>query len=70
MCLTLLHPVFKQKGHVTYTDPKIGITSEGRAKTKVRDLVQKYNLGDPVAGNFFLAKWDSHVPDVYKKLKG
>ena len=52
---------------MTYTDPKIGVTSKGRANTKVRDLVHKYNLGDSVAGNFFLSQWDSHVPEVYKK---
>ena len=61
-------PVFKQKGHVTYTDPKIGITSKGRSNTKVKDLIHKYDLGSPVAGNFFLAQWDSYVPEVYKKL--
>ena len=62
--------VFKQKGRVTYTDQKIGVTSKGRSNTKVRDLIHKYNLGEPVAGNFYLAEWDSYVPEVYKKLKG
>ena len=62
--------VFKQQGHVIYTDKKIGITSKGRSNTRVRNLIHKYNLGDPVAGNFFLAKWDSYVLEVYKKLNG
>ena len=55
---------------MTYTDQKIGVTSKGRSNTKVRDLIHKYNLGEPVAGNFYLAEWDSYVPEVYKKLKG
>ena len=62
--------VFKQQGHVTYTDPKIGVTSAGRSNTRVRDLIHKYNLGNPVAGNFYLAEWDSYVPKIYQKLKG
>lgn len=63
--------MFKQEGHVTYTGPKIGATtSAGRSNTRVRDLIHKYNLGDPVAGNFYLAQWDSYVPKVYQTLKG
>lgn len=67
-CILLL--VFKQEGRVTYTGPKIGITSAGRSNTRVRDLIHKYNLGNPVAGNFYLAEWDSYVPKIYQKLKG
>lgn len=66
----IIASVFKQEGHVTYTSPKIGATSAGRSNTRVRDLIHKYNLGDPVAGNFYLAKWDSYVPKVYQRLKG
>ena len=68
--LVFLFSVFKQEGHVTYTDPKIGITSAGRSNTRVRDLIHKYNLGNPVAGNFYFAEWDSYVPKIYQKLKG
>ena len=62
--------VFKQEGHVIYTGPRIGITSAGRSNTRVRDLIHKYNLGNPVAGNFYRAEWDSYVPKIYQKLKG
>ena len=68
--LYFIASVFKQQGHVTYTDPKIGVTSAGRSNTRVRDLIHKYNLGNPVAGNFYLAEWDSYVPKIYQKLKG
>lgn len=63
--LFVLFSVFKQEGHVTYTGPKIGITSAGRSNTRVRDLIHKYNLGNPVAGNFYFAEWDSYVSKIY-----
>ena len=62
--------VFKQQGRVAYNDPKIGLTANGRPSTKTSDLTAKYNLGNPVAGNFFLAEWDEYVPKLYEKLSG
>ena len=32
-----------------------------RLMTSVSELVKKYNLGDPVFGNFFQAQYDSYV---------
>lgn len=51
-----------------YTDTKIGLTGNGRPSTKASDLATKYNLGNPIAGNFCQAEWDDYVPKLYEKL--
>ena len=61
-------PVYKQPGHVDYTDTKLGLTTNGRPSTKANDLATKYNLGNPIAGNFCQAEWDDYVPKLYEKL--
>lgn len=35
-----------------------------RAQFFVRKLVEKYKLGNPVAGNFFQAQFDENVPKL------
>lgn len=41
---------------------------DGRAKRSVKEFAEKHVLGDPVAGNFFQAKYDDYVPILYKQL--
>lgn len=65
-----MHAVFKQSGRVTYADPKLTLSTKGRNNTKTTDLASKYNLGNPVAGNFFMAEYDDYVPKLYEKLAG
>lgn len=60
--------VYKQPGRVEYSDPKLGLTTSGRASTKASDIATKYSLGNPVAGNFCQAEWDDYVPRLYQKL--
>lgn len=60
--------VYKQPGRITYSDPKLGLSVDNRGGTKANDLSTKYNLGNPVAGNLYLAEWDDYVPMLYKKL--
>ena len=43
---------------------------DGRGGRKARDLVTKYDLGTPVAGNVFQAQWDDYVPKLYELLSG
>ena len=31
--------------------------------TSTRDLIEKYNLGQPIAENFYLAQYEEHVED-------
>ncbi|XP_071508838.1 protein D2-like [Diadema antillarum] len=60
--------VYKQPGEIQYQDPILKRDFNGRASTKARDVAAKYNLGDPVAGNFFQAEWDDYVPQLMKEL--
>ena len=64
---------FKQSaGKQTFEGlPKLTNRSmDGRPKQKMREFAAKYNLGNPIAGNFFLAEYDSYVPLLYKQLSG
>ena len=64
-----LHAVYKQPGGcITYTDAKLGLSTANRGGTKANDVASKYNLGNPVAGNYYLAEYDDYVPKLYKKL--
>ena len=38
---------------------------EGRRGTKVTDIVEKYGLIGPVAGNFYQAQYDDYVPILH-----
>ena len=67
-CISSL--VYKQQGRITYSDPKLGLSTDNRGGTKASDLVDKYNLGNAVAGNLFQAEWDDYVPKLYEKLSG
>ena len=61
--------VYKQpSGKIAPTQPKLGLTKAGRNNTKVKGIVSEYNLGTPIAGNFFQAQWDDYVPKLYAKL--
>jgi len=62
--------VYQQSGKVS--DPEHGVlTNRSGAKRggfKAAAFAEKHNLGDPVAGNFFLAEFDEYVPELYKQL--
>ena len=64
--------VFKQPGKLPFTDvPRLKNNSgDGRAKHKAAEFIKKQGLGDPIAGNFYQAKWDDYVPKVYAQLSG
>ena len=62
--------VYKQPERITYSDPKLGLSTDNRGGTKTSHVTSKYNLGNPVAGNFFQAEWDDYVPKLYEKLNG
>ncbi|XP_018568605.1 protein D3-like [Anoplophora glabripennis] len=54
---------------IKFTEKKILKTSpEGRPKFSVRKFTEKYSLGRPVAGNFFMAEYDNYVPELFKQL--
>ncbi|XP_030759703.1 protein D3-like [Sitophilus oryzae] len=63
--------VYKQNGKVKFSEPKTSNTSsESRPKFSIKKLAKKYNLEEPIAGNFFQAEWDDYVPKLYEQLKG
>lgn len=63
--------VFKQPKKLSCTEPRIPKTSgKDRGKFSTAKFVEKYKLGDPVAGNLFQAQYDDYVPKLYKQLSG
>jgi len=65
--------VYKQPGALNPDEkllPNRGTGGEGRGQFSVRNFAKKYNLGDPVAGNFYQAEWDEYVPKLYEQLAG
>lgn len=61
--------VYKQSGKLTFDEKRLPNNSgNGRGGFKIAAFAKKYNLGDPVAGNFYQAEFDDYVPILYKKL--
>lgn len=61
--------LYQQQHKHDFNEPiRTNKSGEGRAKSSVKDFVAKHDLGDPVAGNFFQAKYDDYVPTLYKQL--
>lgn len=61
--------VYKQDGKITYNEKYLGNNSgDGRANFSIKKFADRYNLGEPISGNFFQAEWDEYVPTLYKKL--
>lgn len=55
--------MYEQPGRINPTEKKISNrTFEGRPNFSIRNFAKKYNLGNPIAANFFQAKYDSSVP--------
>ncbi|CAG2116490.1 unnamed protein product, partial [Medioppia subpectinata] len=53
--------VYKQSGHLKHTETPIASGSRvGRIKFNIRQFAFKYNLGQPFAGNLYLAKGDEY----------
>ncbi|KAG8198765.1 hypothetical protein JTE90_023527 [Oedothorax gibbosus] len=46
----------------------LGNSAKGRGNFKIEDFAKKYELGNPLAGNFFYARWDSYVETIQKHL--
>ncbi|GAV09586.1 hypothetical protein RvY_19094 [Ramazzottius varieornatus] len=62
--------VYRQGGTLAICEEHIDSkTLQGRPKWNVQKFADDYQLGPPVAGNFFVAEWDDYVPEVYKNIK-
>ena len=63
--------VYQQPGPIEPDEKlKTKTSGEGRENFKIREFAKKYNLGQPIAGNFYVAQWDDYVPLLYKQLSG
>lgn len=63
--------IYKQSGKLTFDEPRLTNRSgDNRGKFSISNFAKKYNLGNPVAGNFYQAQWDDYVPKLYEQLSG
>ncbi|CAH2051987.1 unnamed protein product, partial [Iphiclides podalirius] len=61
--------VYKQPGKIAFDEKRLPNTSgDGRAMFSIAKFASKYNLGTPIAGNFYQAQYDDYVPILYKQL--
>ncbi|KAG7303643.1 hypothetical protein JYU34_012174 [Plutella xylostella] len=61
--------VYKQPGKLSFDEPRLTNTSgDNRGGFSISKFAKKYNLGDPIAGNFYQAEYDDYVPILYKQL--
>lgn len=65
--------IYKQKGKLTFDEkrfPNNKGDGAGRECFSISNFAKKYDLGNPVAGNFYQAQWDDYVPKLYEQLAG
>ncbi|XP_042912518.1 protein D3 [Parasteatoda tepidariorum] len=63
--------IYKQPGKLNCDERRLTNRSgDHRGCFKIKNFAKKYNLGDPVAGNFYQAQWDDYVPKLYEQLAG
>ncbi len=61
--------VYKQPGIITHSETPVSNSStEGRRSFKIRDFAKKYNLGEPIAANFYQAQYDDYVPILHAQI--
>ncbi|XP_058803992.1 protein D2-like [Phymastichus coffea] len=63
--------VYKQPSKLKFDEKHLTNRSgDGRNNFSIKKFAQKYNLGNPVAGNMYQAAFDDYVPKLYKQLEG
>lgn len=63
--------VYKQPSKITFDEKRLTNRSgDGRNNFSIKKFAQKYNLGNPIAGNLYQAAFDDYVPKLYKQLEG
>lgn len=61
--------IYKQNDKLQFDEPRLTNTSgDNRGGFSIAKFAEKYNLGNPIAGNFYQAQWDDYVPILYKQL--
>ncbi|XP_061395643.1 protein D3-like [Musca vetustissima] len=61
--------IFKQEQRISAEKHIPKSSLEGRLNVKTRDYISKYNLGNPVAGNYYEAQYDEYVPTLMAQFK-
>ncbi|CAG9828743.1 unnamed protein product [Diabrotica balteata] len=62
--------VYKQSGKIEFNEQRIdNLTRTGRLNFSARKYAEKYNLGQPIAGNFYQAQFDEWVLEMQKLTK-
>lgn len=61
--------VYKQPFKLSFNEPFISNRDgNSRGNFSAKNFAYKYKLGDPVAGNFYVAQYDDFVPVAQKQL--
>lgn len=61
--------VYKQPKFIVFDEIRLlNNSGDGRANFSISKFAEKYQLGEPIAVNFFQAKYDDYVPILYKQL--
>ncbi|CAG9791320.1 unnamed protein product [Diatraea saccharalis] len=61
--------VYKQPSRLTFDEPRLPNTSaDNRTNFFIAKFAEKYELGDPIAGNFYQAQYDDYVPILFEQL--
>ena len=42
---------------------------QGRLSVKTRDYITKYQIGNPIAGNYYQAQYDDYVPILRAQIQ-
>ncbi|CAB3232230.1 unnamed protein product [Arctia plantaginis] len=64
--------VYKQPGKCDFSKVQKLPNNSGdkRGKFSINKFADQFKFGPPVAGNFYVAKYDDYVPKLYAQLKG
>ncbi|XP_045774570.1 protein D3-like [Maniola jurtina] len=61
--------LYRQPTRLVFDEPRLSNRSAAnRTLFSITDFAKKYNLGNPVAGNFLMAEYDKYVPIIQKQL--
>ena len=61
--------LYKQPGKIQVDQPKIKCTTmNGRRCFSIKKFAEKFQLGHPIAANFYQAQYDDYVPTVHEQL--
>ncbi|KAJ8917448.1 hypothetical protein NQ315_005495 [Exocentrus adspersus] len=60
--------LYKQPKKLSFDEARHSNTDPARGNFSTEKFAKKYNLGNPVAGNFYLAQFDESVPLLRKQL--